>query len=94
MKLAVEIKTEQVQTFEGISSKTGKPYCIRKQQAWLDLGKDYPVEIELNLEANKPPYKLGLYTLSSESFYVDRNRQLSVRPVLVPAVQPVDKKAG
>lgn len=94
--MKIEIKSTEIQTIEGTSVKTGRPYCIRKQSAWLHLGKAYPLEIELNLEANTQAHPVGVYSLSPESYYVDRNKNLCVRPVLVSATPSavLDKKAG
>lgn len=83
--LSVEIKSTDVSEFSGISSKTQKPYSIRKQKAWINLGQDYPEQIEINLERDQQAYPVGRYVLSPESFYIDRNKQLSLRPILKPA---------
>lgn len=95
MKLSVEIKSTKLQTFSGIAKRTGLPYEITKQTGWIDLGKDYPQEIELNIEKGNDAYPVGFYILSPDSFYVDRNKNVCIRPVLQAPVAPVlDKKAG
>lgn len=56
----VSITTTAIQTKSGISSKTGKPYEIREQPAWIFLhdeqGKPqpYPVTFMLMLERDQP----------------------------------------
>ena len=95
MKISIEVKSEKITEINGISQKTGRPYAMRKQTGWLDLGKDYPSEVELNLEANQPPYKAGFYILAPESFYVDRNKNICIRPVLqLPSAPVLEKKAS
>lgn len=93
MQTRIEVKSTALQNISGVSSRTGKAYSMNKQNAWVHLGEDFPEKIELNVEEGKP-YAVGMYTLADSSFFVDKNRNLSVRPVLV-AIAPADlKKAG
>lgn len=82
--LKIEVKTNQVETFSGISKKTGNPFSISKQEGWLH-GKDaYPVKLELMLKDENKPYQTGFYRLDiDQSIYLDRNGRLSISPVLV-----------
>jgi hypothetical protein len=84
--LKVSITTTAIQIKSGISSKTGKPYEIREQPAWIFLvdeqGKQqpYPVSFMLMLEKNQAPYALGDYVLHSSSLQSGRFGSLQIRP--------------
>jgi len=77
--LHIEIASEDIELIEGNSKKTGKPYSIRKQQAWVFLpGDKYPTEIGLNLEEDQPAFPNGMYELHATSAYVDRYKNLQL----------------
>lgn len=86
--LKVSITTTSIQTKSGISSKTGKPYEILEQPAWIFLidqqGKQqpYPVTFMIMLEKNQAPYALGDYVLHSSSIQAGRFGSLTIRPDL------------
>ena len=53
------------------SLKTGKPYHIRKQQAYAHLeGQKYPVAFTLNVPNDRQPYLPGFYSIDESTFYV------------------------
>lgn len=76
----VIIQSTEVKNISGTSNKTGKPYSIRKQAAWIQLsGKPFPVEIELRLPDDTACYAPGEYETDIESaLFVDKFRSLSV----------------
>jgi len=76
-EVAVEIKSEEVLQKSG-TSKQGKPYRIREQHAYIDLGKAYPVEIRVPLDETSPPYTIGHYHVCPTCLYVDRYGQLAL----------------
>lgn len=82
----VTITTTALQTKSGISSKTGKPYEITEQPAWIFLidqnGKPqpYPVQIMLMLDKGQHPYSLGDYVLHPSSLQSGRFGSLQIRP--------------
>lgn len=77
--LKIEIKSRQVDEHSGISSKTNKPYTIRKQRAYAVFpDKEYPVEIEISLEDTQNPYDPGDYLLDLSSFFVNKYSQLAL----------------
>lgn len=84
----VQITTTSVQTKSGISPKTGKPYEIREQPAWIYLvdehGKQqpHPVTMMLMLERNQEPYHPGDYVLHASSIQSGRFGSLQIKPVL------------
>lgn len=92
--IRIEVKSTEVRSISG-TSKTGKPYNIRDQEAYAyTVGRDgqprpYPERISLQLEDDQAPLEPGIYTLAPASLYVgDYGRLMLGRPQLVKA-QPV-----
>lgn len=98
MSIKIEVSSDTVITRSGISARTGKPYSMREQEGYAHtVGRDgqpskYPQLIKITLGDNQSPYPAGLYTVSPESFYVDRFNALSLglvlRPLPVVSAQP------
>lgn len=66
----IEIKSDsQIDVIQGNSQKTGKPYKMVKQEAWLHSGHGYPVRVfiplrdEENTLAENMSYPSGYYLL-------------------------------
>lgn len=92
--MKIEIKSSQTRERKGTSSKTGNAYCFYQQEAWAHLPTaPYPIQIDLTWNAENQALPVGLYQLSPESFYVDRNKNLSIKPILIPLKQE-DKGAA
>lgn len=97
----VEITSANIQTRSGISQRTGKPYTMREQTAWMttydDFGKanPYPAEIKLTLGDEQEPYAVGAYTMHPGSIYVGRfgSPEIRIRQ-LVPVVESKNLKAA
>jgi len=86
--LKILVKSAEVFVKSGISGRTQKPYTIREQLAYVDLGKAFPVEIKLSLPDGRPDaYPVGVYELDPSSFFVGRFGELMVKPVLVAPAQ-------
>lgn len=80
----LEILDSQIETFSGVSAKTGKPFTIHKQIAFLHTDKaPYPEKTELMLKDGQPAYAIGMYELHPESVKVDRNGRMTIDPILV-----------
>lgn len=84
--LKVSVETEVFDSKSGIAAKTGKPYNIREQEAWMYCcGRDgqvqkHPQKIKLTLDDDqKLPYPIGQYILDPASIYVDRFGQPAIR---------------
>lgn len=99
--IRIEVKTDAVNVKSGTSTRTGKPYSIREQEAWAHvLGRDgkpqpYPVSVVLPLGDDQPPYPPGQYTLDPTCLYVDRFRSLTLSKArLMPIVQPAARNAA
>jgi hypothetical protein len=89
--LRVEIKDPTVREHKGTSAKTGKPYNMREQSGWADLGKAYPVEVRFLLRDNQVAFGAGTYDAGVECFWLDRRGNLSfdlskMRPAVKPQV--------
>lgn len=71
--MRIEIVTNEIREQSGTSKKTGKPYHIRKQNAFAHLdGQKYPIGFTLNVPNDRQPYAPGMYQIEEKSFYVDR----------------------
>lgn len=91
MSIMIEITSTEIKTRSGTSTRTGNAYSMREQIGYLHKpAVPYPEKIKIMLEENQLPYNLGNYSLSSESFYVDKYDSIAVRPILIPrpAEQP------
>jgi hypothetical protein len=92
MSIRFEVKSTQVVEKRGTARASGKPYLIREQSAFIDVGKAYPVEMKISLD-DLAPLQPGVYELGKECIYVQRYGDLGVdaskaRPVSVaPAAQ-------
>jgi hypothetical protein len=77
MSFLIEIKSTAIQE-KNVRSKEGKEYLIREQSGWAHLGKDYPQEVRVPLEAGKPAYAPGTYAIEPGCLYVDRFGRLTL----------------
>lgn len=75
--LRIEVKSTEVQTKEG-TSRRGKAYSMRTQNAWAHLGKAYPEEIRITLGDGQEAFAPGFYTLSPKCFHVNQWGELGV----------------
>lgn len=88
--MKIEIANVSVRNQSGTSQRTGKPYSMEKQEAYLHLdGQPYPVKFEFTLAQGATPYQKGFYTITDKTFIVDRfgslgvSGQLDLVPVVV-----------
>jgi len=83
--LKVQVETTVFDLKQGTSAKTGKPYSIREQEAWMfGYGRDgkpqpHPQKIKLTLDDDQQPYEVGTYQIDPASLYVDRFGQVAIR---------------
>jgi len=75
--MKIEVKTTEVVEKKGTSQK-GKPYSIREQSAYMDIGKAYPVEVTISLDNGQPPFSAGVYEITPKCFFVKSFGQLGV----------------
>jgi len=91
--LKVQVETTMVDLNQGTSAKTGRPYSIREQEAWMFCyGRDgkpqpFPQKIKLTLDDDQQPYASGTYQIDPASLYVDRFGQVAIRVRLRAMVQ-------
>jgi hypothetical protein len=95
MNLLIEIypENENIQTFSGISKATNNPFTIYKQKAYLHTKSSrFPLEFEINLEQNQPPYKAGMYSITPDSIYINKYKSLAFGQVQLQAVDADSEK--
>jgi Helix-destabilising protein len=91
--LKIEIHKAELKTFTW-QDKKGVTRTGHKQNGYAHLpGKPFPIEISLRVDEPGKVYQPGVYTLSPDSFYIDRFGSICCNPVLVPAVADA-RKAG
>lgn len=62
--LKVEITSTAVDQRSGTSKKTGQPWEIRTQEAYIHKqGQPYPEKVVLTLQDNQLAHQIGVYTL-------------------------------
>lgn len=76
--LKVIVKSTEVDTRKGNAKRTGKPYEMRTQHAWVDLGKAFPVEVRVTLGDDQAPFPPGEYTLTPQCFHTNQWNELAV----------------
>lgn len=98
--IKIEVESPQIQERSGTSSKTGKAYRIREQEAWGYFHdadgrvQRHPQKIRIALGDEQPPYQPGIYQLAPESFYPDRFGQVSCRVRLKAVAASAPKAAA
>ena len=75
----VKVEDTNINEFNGVSKTTGKPFHIRKQEAWAILpGQKKERPFFIQLEDGQEPYQPGTYVLDPSCFYIDRYDSLSL----------------
>lgn len=65
--MKIEVKSADVSVKAGTSKKTGKPYSIREQGAYLFVKDEpYPHRCVLQLDDAQEPYAPGIYDTADE----------------------------
>ena len=84
--MKIEAKSSEVKVKSGNAKRTGKPYTIREQEAYLHVpGGAYPERCVLNLEEGQEPYAPGIYETANELYVGDFGRlAVSRRMALAP----------
>ncbi|HHA2976872.1 TPA: single-stranded DNA-binding protein [Stenotrophomonas maltophilia] len=75
MNVRIEIVSTSVNTIEGVSKASGKPYKMHKQEAYLHNGHHYPDRFDvapIEVDGKPVPYEPGFYTLAPGSIGVNR----------------------
>jgi len=61
MSIKIEVRSIITRSKAGVSKRTGKPYEMTLQRAWLHGSKDYPTEVEFVLGKEQAPFAAGYY---------------------------------
>jgi len=92
MSVKIEISSTEVDTFSGVSKRTGKDFTMHSQVGWMHKqGQPYPEKVKLSLDNPQASHAVGLYELSPTSFVVGKFGDIDIRPKLV---RLADKKAA
>lgn len=81
---STDIHEEEIRPSSKPGAKQFTPFSKRSQAGYVMLtGKDgqpeaYPVKIGVVLDEKQPAFQVGVYTLLDQSFYVDRNANLTL----------------
>lgn len=84
--MKIEVKSSEVKVKSGNAKRTGNPYTIREQEAYLHIqGAAYPERCVLNLEEGQEAYAPGIYETGNELYVGDFGRlAISRRMTLTP----------
>lgn len=90
----IQVLSDFVDEFSGVAKATGRPYTIRRQSAFIlnDGQNAYPTKFTLYLRDTEPPHAKGWYCLLPQSFDVDENKNLIIRPKLMLIDDPRHNK--
>lgn len=89
--MKIEVKSTEVNTKAGNSKRSGKPYSIREQVAYLHVqGEAYPVRCVLVLEDGQEAYPAGMYETANELYVGDFGQLTASRRM---ALTPIRKAA-
>lgn len=72
----------------GVSKKTQRPYSMRVQSVWVDLGKAFPNEVQVTLADGQAPFPVGEYEIGLECFHVSSFGDIAVDLRKMKPVQP------
>lgn len=88
----IVVKSELIEEQRGTSSKTNKPYCIRKQTAYIyTIGfsaDEFPEKMILQLRDGDAPYPKGWYTFLPQAFAIGDFGSIVVFPNLQRIAAP------
>lgn len=77
--MKIEIKSTEIKSRSGVSSKTGKSYTMREQNGFVVLESEvYPIRVVISLAPEQVAYPPGVYQVQESSFFVDRYQKLAI----------------
>lgn len=89
--MKIRIESASIQTREQTSRRTSKPFTVRTQEGWVQIGREVR-RIQVGLDREQPAYVPGEYVLGDASFEVDQFGSLKLaafgRLALEPVVRP------
>jgi hypothetical protein len=96
--IRIEILSDVVDSFSGVSTKTGKPFTMRNQTGYAflsdasGLASAYPAKIKIPLVDNQPPFPIGNYTILPQSIFVDKYDKLAIGSLSLKSVTVTSNK--
>jgi hypothetical protein len=96
--IRIEIQSDTVEPFSGISQKTGKPFSMRNQFGYAFLTDamgqplPYPTKIKISLGDLQPPYPVGNYTILPASLFVDKYDKLAIGSLSLKSLSVTSNK--
>jgi hypothetical protein len=77
-ELKIEVREAQINTKSGVSRKTGKPYQIDEQPAYVTLPNGEIRRVTLSHEAGDAPLPVGQYVPKASAYWVGDFGALSI----------------
>lgn len=81
----------ELDEFRGVSAKNNKPYHIRKQKVYVDLGGFMPEPMYVYLDGDLAPYEQGNYAITDQAVKIVDGELVFTRISLIPTAKPVAK---
>ena len=78
MELQVDVREFKIETKNGVSRKTGKPYSIHEQPAYVTLPNGETRRVVLQHEDGDVALSLGLYRPKASAYWVGDFGALSI----------------
>lgn len=78
MSLQIEVREAKIETKSGVSRKTGKPYSMHEQPAYVKLPNGETRRITVTHEEGDPPLLLGNYQPKPSAYWVGDFGALSI----------------
>lgn len=99
MQLLIDVREAKIDTKSGVSRKTGAPYSIHEQSAYVTLPNGETRRVTLQHEPGERPLEVGQYTPKASAYWVGDFGALSIstraqhweaaaqKPAAVPAAR-------
>lgn len=78
MQLLIDVRDAKIETKNGTSRKTGKPYSIHEQPAYVTLPNGETRRVVLQHEDGDPPLIVGNYQPKASAYWVGDFGALSI----------------
>lgn len=78
MSLLIEIRETKIDTKSGVSRKTGRPYAIHEQSAFVSLPTGETRRVTLQHEEGDQPLQVGKYEPKPSAYWVGDFGALSI----------------
>lgn len=75
----IEIEEEIKHSREGVSSKTGEPFKLYYQNAYLNIGRKNDIEIHIPLAQTQTPFIKGYYKFKGKNALLTANEYRNIQ---------------